>query len=63
MFHPTIQTVGFQLTDFCKNDIEDRRFAILEAAYSLFGQQSYANTSIKQIAQEAGVGHGLILHQ
>ncbi|SHE49887.1 transcriptional regulator, TetR family [Seinonella peptonophila] len=45
-----------------KNDIEDRRFAILEAAYSLFGQQGYVHTSIKQIAQEAGVGHGLILH-
>lgn len=38
----------------------DRRSQILEAARSVLGRQGYAQTSMKDIAQEAGVAAGLL---
>jgi AcrR family transcriptional regulator len=38
----------------------DTRERILEAAFSVLSRQGYENTSIKDIAEEAGVAQGLI---
>ena len=38
----------------------DTRDRILEAAFSVLSRQGYENTSIKDIAEEAGVAQGLI---
>ena len=38
----------------------DTRTRILEAAFHVLGRQGYENTSIKDIAEEAGVAQGLV---
>jgi AcrR family transcriptional regulator len=38
----------------------DTREKILQAAYSVLSKQGYENTSIKDIAEEAGVAQGLV---
>jgi AcrR family transcriptional regulator len=38
----------------------DTRTRILDAAFHILGRQGYENTSIKDIAQEAGVAQGLV---
>lgn len=38
----------------------DTRNKILEAAFSVLSREGYENTSIKQIAEEAGVAQGLV---
>ena len=38
----------------------DTRERILQAAFTVLGRQGYENTSIKDIAEEAGVAQGLI---
>lgn len=40
----------------------DTRSAILQAASRLFARQGYAATSIRQIAEEAGIGKATIYH-
>jgi len=40
---------------------ELHRAAILEAARSVFGEQGYANGTIREIARRAGVTHGLVV--
>ncbi len=41
---------------------ETRRSHILEAALHLFSQKGFENTSIKDLAEEAGIAPGLIYH-
>lgn len=41
---------------------QDRRRAILEAAFSLFAARGFHGTTTKAIAHEAGVSEGLIFH-
>src|SRR5438034_11563639 len=38
----------------------DTRTKILEAAFQILARQGYENTSIKDIAEEAGVAQGLV---
>jgi AcrR family transcriptional regulator len=38
----------------------DSRDKILQAAFAVLGRQGYENTSIKEIAEEAGVAQGLV---
>jgi len=38
----------------------DSRLKILQAAFTVLSRQGYANTSIKNIAEEAGVAQGLV---
>jgi len=38
----------------------DTRAKILQAAFTVLGRQGYENTSIKEIAEEAGVAQGLV---
>src|ERR1043165_7805918 len=38
----------------------DTRTRILEAAFAVLSRQGYENTSIRDIANEAGVGQGLV---
>src|SRR6201997_3186983 len=38
----------------------DTRDRILEAAFTVLSRQGYENTSIKEIAEEAGVAQGLV---
>ena len=38
----------------------DARARILDAAFTVLGRQGYENTSIKDIAEEAGVAQGLV---
>ncbi len=45
-----------------KKEGDNRRTAILEAAYTLFGNAGYANTSLKEIALQANVAQGLIIY-
>lgn len=42
-------------------DPEARRAAILAAARSVFAEHGYAKATIRQIAQRAGVTHGLVV--
>ena len=42
-------------------DPEARRADILAAARSVFGEQGYAKATLREIAQRAGVTHGLIV--
>ena len=42
---------------------ELHRSAILSAARSAFGEHGYANCTIREIAQRAGVTHGLVMRQ
>ena len=39
---------------------DERRNAILQAAFTIFGQKGYAKATMKEIAAEAGVAQGLI---
>lgn len=41
-------------------DIEGRREQILKAAVAVFGDRGYANATISDIANEAGVAHGTV---
>ncbi len=41
-------------------DIEERRAQILRAAVTVFGKRGYANATISDIANEAGVAHGTV---
>ncbi|MFE9671150.1 TetR family transcriptional regulator [Microbispora bryophytorum] len=42
-------------------DPEARRAAILTAAHSVFAERGYAKATIREIAQRAGVTHGLVV--
>ncbi len=48
------------LTDHSTKPAVDTRTKILEAAFSVLSRQGYENTSIKDIAEEAGVAQGLV---
>jgi AcrR family transcriptional regulator len=48
------------LTDHSTKPAVDTRARILDAAFSVLSRQGYENTSIKDIAEEAGVAQGLI---
>lgn|GEM_PF-2568200 len=43
-----------------RNPKDERRTAIMQAAYRLFGKVGYAKATMKDIAAEAGVAQGLI---
>jgi AcrR family transcriptional regulator len=48
------------LTDHSTRASADTRDKILRAAFSVLSRQGYENTSIKDIAEEAGVAQGLV---
>ena len=48
------------LTDHSTKPSIDTRTRILEAAFSVLSRQGYENTSIKDIAEQAGVAQGLV---
>jgi AcrR family transcriptional regulator len=48
------------LTDHSTKPAIDTRTRILDAAFTVLSRQGYENTSIKDIAEEAGVAQGLI---
>jgi AcrR family transcriptional regulator len=48
------------LTDHSTRASADTRDKILRAAFSILSRQGYENTSIKDIAEEAGVAQGLV---
>ncbi|WBL17082.1 TetR/AcrR family transcriptional regulator [Sutcliffiella sp. NC1] len=39
---------------------EDKRQKLIEAAYKVFSQKGFNNTSVKEVAQEAGITPGLV---
>lgn len=45
-----------------RQQAEERREQILDAAMRLFGQKGYQGTSIRDIAREVGITEGLIYH-
>src|SRR2546421_12213369 len=48
------------LTEHSTKPVPGTRTRILEAAFSVLSRQGYENTSIKDIAEEAGVAQGLV---
>lgn len=48
------------MTNLPSTNQDERKQAIMQAAYTLFGQIGYAKTSMKEIAAKAGVAQGLI---
>jgi AcrR family transcriptional regulator len=52
--------MAIQMLNAHSNRAADTRTRILEAAFQMLSRQGYENTSIKDIAAEAGVAQGLI---
>ena len=48
------------LTDHSTKPVHDTRARILQAAFTVLSRQGYENTSVKDIAEEAGVAQGLV---
>ncbi|OWA35816.1 hypothetical protein B9G55_07965 [Saccharibacillus sp. O16] len=48
------------MADAVKKQQDERKQAIMQAAFTLFGQVGYARASMKDIAAKAGVAQGLI---
>lgn len=48
------------LTDHSTKQSHDTRARILQAAFTVLSRQGYENTSVKDIAEEAGVAQGLV---
>jgi AcrR family transcriptional regulator len=48
------------LTDHSTKPAHDTRARILQAAFTVLSRQGYENTSVKDIAEEAGVAQGLV---
>ena len=48
------------LTDHSTRQVAGTREKILQAAFTVLSRQGYENTSIKDIAEEAGVAQGLV---
>jgi AcrR family transcriptional regulator len=52
--------INQMLTDHSTRQSADTREKILQAAFTVLSRQGYENTSIKDIAEEAGVAQGLV---
>jgi AcrR family transcriptional regulator len=52
-------TLGISLTRK-QEAAAQRRYAILEAARTVFARQGYANTGVEDIAEQAGIGKGTL---